>query len=356
MKLHTGNHEGIMPLACYPVAIQSAMDGKPLPVYAEIAPSETCNHACPFCFTEFAQSETVMSEELLFRIMRDLGAWRLPTLEIQGIGEPLLCKSLARGIVLGKTLGIKHICLTTNGVLANEEFLSTAVPSLTYLKFSSMEYDAAKYAYTHGCDQKDHAIVLHNIETACRIRDETKSPCKITVTVMMTNQYEDAYKLAKQMKDIGVDHIQFKTAGRHQNNKGQAWLGFREVEWRNVEPYVALLASEKFFVSFRYDFTTDQKPCERNYSTCHALGLFIHIAADGKIYPCFAHWKNDRYCLGDLSKQHMGELCYSDAFYAAINRVKAETDIKTCAFGCKQDKPNAFLDRLIHPIFGGDVL
>lgn len=323
------------------------------PLYVEISPTSCCNQKCFFCYVDYlGRQNYTIPHDTLIRIFKEMGEAGVKACEIQGTGEPLLNPALPEAIVAGKKAGM-DICLVTNGTLFTEQSLETIVPCLSFMRFSSMELTPELYARTHGTGEEHYHKALNSIKQAVAIRDRDNLDTVIVVTfVVFDYNVTTIMETASMLKDLGINIFTVKPALLINHNKEHDWQQGIHIKYKDLFEKTKALSDENFKVNYRTDFFEHyQAPekCERAYRKCYGVEFEVHIDADAKIYPCMYCWRDERYCLGDLSNKSFTEVWYSEERKKALQRFYDDNVLDKCKLKCKQHAINGYLWNMAHP-------
>ena len=353
--INLGTHDNIPGLLYHPDVLDKWMKGKYFaPLYVEISPTTICNHNCPFCYVSYVRNDKMsIPDDLLTKIFRDMAMAGVKCCEIQGTGEPIVNKGVPDAIVTGKKEGM-DICLVTNGSLLNEDILEKITPCLSFFRFSSLEYSPKLYARTHGTSEKDFHKTINALEMAIKIRDRDKLNTVIVAT-FTAFEYNISHivETTLLMRDVGVDIFTIKPALKLLNN-----LGHEKLDTGLHNKYAELLdkakslSDDNFKFNLRhdmFDYSHDPSSIIIDFEYCYGVEFEITVDADAKIYPCMCHWRDERYCFGDLSKGSFEEVWKSDDRKEKMQRFLIENKKPRCDACCKQFAINPLLNKLKNP-------
>lgn len=361
-SISLGTHTNIPGLLYHPEALAKWMKGEYFPpLYVEISPTTLCNHNCSFCYVNYVREDKMsIPEDLLIKIFRDLGKAGVKACELQGTGEPLLNKGVPDAIVAGKEEGM-DICLVTNGSLFTEDKLEKIIPCLSFCRFSSLECSPKLYARTHGAPEENYNKAITALKTAIKIRERDKLDTVIVAT-FTAFEYNISHivETTQMVKDIGVDIFTIKPALRLLSNPGHENLdvGLHE-KYADLLNEAKSLSDENFKFNIRDDmfvYSQDPSSVEIDFETCYGVEFEILIDADAKIYPCMCHWRDERYCFGDLSKNSFEEIWKSDERKERMQQFLIETKNPRCDVCCKQFSIHPLLNKLKNPPLHSNVI
>lgn len=118
----------------------------PLNINVEI--TTRCNLACSFCTHLSLKADQIgdIPFEEYSRVIREGEVFGLPTVNINGLGEPLLRKDIAEFIRYAKDHGVLDVMFHTNGTIMNEKLADSLIDAgLDRIIFSVDSPDKATY-------------------------------------------------------------------------------------------------------------------------------------------------------------------------------------------------------------------
>lgn len=199
------------------------MAGKPVPIqdpfqrtidYLRVSITDRCNLRCVYCSPERKESHFSESELLSPReIARFVGVAKrfgLRKVRITG-GEPLLRKDVEEIVYLIKSLGIRDVSLTTNGVLLAAMARRLKDVNLDRVNISLDTLSATRYSnMTGGGDIRKVWMAIEEAEAL------GLSPVKINVVPIRDindDEVRDFASLTMQ-RDIHIRFIEYMPVGR----------------------------------------------------------------------------------------------------------------------------------------------
>ena len=147
------------------------------PLYLQIELHQICNLRCPTCTIGIPEaskkyiSEDHMSWELYEKIILEAEKYGCPSLNPQGINEPLLTPDLEKHIKFASQHGFLDIMMNTNATLLSEERSKSLLDcGLTRMRFS---LDAAtEETYKKVRVGGNYETTIKNIENFLKIRKD----------------------------------------------------------------------------------------------------------------------------------------------------------------------------------------
>ncbi len=168
------------------------------PLYLQVELNQVCNLKCPMCPLTIPESrekyitDKHISWEMYEKIILEAEKYNCPSLNPQGVNEPLLDQNLEDYIKFAKKHGFIDIMMNTNATLLSEERSKKLVDSgLTRLRFS---LDAlTKETYEKIRVGANHEKVMRNIDRFIEIRDKNGNKLPfvgVNLVQMKTNEDE----------------------------------------------------------------------------------------------------------------------------------------------------------------------
>ncbi len=324
---------------------------KVAPLYVEISPTSRCNHKCFFCYVDnLNRPNYEIPGDRLIKLFKEMAEAGVKSCEVQGTGEPFMNDALPEAILKGKSAGM-DICVVTNGTLLSKDVINKILPSISFLRISSLEADLKLYSRTHGCPESHYTLSMNAIKEAVSVKQRKRLDTVIVCTFTAFDyNVHGMKKTAEILRDIGIDIFTIKPAlNINPNHHWKQGLHRRFVhEFQDV----CSMSTKDFKVNVRddfFEFYEFPEQVQRSYETCYGCELEIHIDANCRAYPCISHWGNERYCFGDLSSQSFDRFWYSDNRKKQMNKFFTEVNAKKCTVRCKQHGINSYLSAMRHP-------
>jgi GTP 3',8-cyclase len=326
-----------------------------VPLWVEISATNQCNQKCFYCYVEhLGRSNDFIPRDLLHKIVKDLASAGVKCIEFQGTGEPLMNPGVPDAIISGRQNGM-DVCLVTNGTLLNKDIINRILPSLSFIRFSSLAPDEKIYQELHRCPEEHFQKVIKNIESAVKIKEKYKLSIAIVVTFIVfdfTTPY--IFETARLLKNIGVDVMALKPSVVLGKNANHNWEREAYHDKYKDQFHKALELQNNNFKVFLNEKILDSfmngNKVIKNYNRCYGIEFETHIASDAKIYPCQLCWNDEEYCLGDLKKESFSRIWNSRENKDRINKFYRTIQTGQCSeFCCKQHSINGYLWELANP-------
>lgn len=289
------------------------------PVLVEIDPTHLCNQRCIYCYTNKRRESAMLRDDILISCFQQLADAGVKAALAQGTGEPLMHKALPKAIRAGAKRRLT-IGLNTNGVLLNRSVQDQLLENLFYVKFSVIDHNPQRYAYSHGCSEKQWKQLDSNIESAIELREERKLQVALWATLYLDQRnFKDAYNIVKFYKEKGLDYIVIQEATFSElcpmGGKNYASTAFSEKEIDEMRESVLSLNDDNFRVKAQFPLINDAV----NYAGmtketfkpdfCHGPKFYSVISADGEVYPCWRMWgKGKEFSYGSLYEKTFEEI------------------------------------------------
>jgi radical SAM protein with 4Fe4S-binding SPASM domain len=290
------------------------------PVLVEVDPISGCNQNCIYCYANRrTQRGSKLRKDVLVRIFGQLAEAGVKAVLFQGTGEPLLHPEVAPSMEEAARHGLT-IGLNTNGVLLNKSLQERILQHLFYIKFSVIDSDPKRYAYLHGCSEKQWAILQNNMEYAVQVREKRNLKVSLWATQYLDeNNFHDAYRIARFYKEKGLDYIVIQEATYSEyspaGERGYASRCFTEGEIREMKEKVLSLKDDHFNVKVVFPLINDSMnyagQTKENFVAhfCQGPKLYSTICSDGEIYPCWRMWgRGKEFSYGSLYENTFEEI------------------------------------------------
>lgn len=287
------------------------------PIYIEIGLTNNCNHKCVFCALDYLEKgkQYIDTQTLItnLEIMRDYG---VKSVMFAGEGEPTLHKEIGLFTKTAKENGI-DVSITTNGVPFTEKKIEQCLPYLSWVRFSIDSGSTENYAEVHGTNKRDYEKVLKNIQNAVEFKQKNDLEVTIgTQFLMIPQNIGEVEKLAKRLKDIGVDNLQVKPYSHHPSSINN--LCVDSLEYNLIEDSLKGIGDKNFNLFFR-KATIERVAEKKNYPECGGLSFMTLVDARGNVMPCNMFYQNEDFFYGNLYEQNFKDIWESKKRKQIIN-------------------------------------
>lgn len=311
------------------------------PIHVEISPSSGCNQRCKLCCVEWAGHKPVnLEKNIMLGLMDSFARVGVKSFLLAGEGEPLLNPHCREVATKAKSLGI-DAALNTNALLLSLELSKDLLPGLIWARFSIQAADPQKYAYLHGTKEEDFSKVIDNIAKAVQIKRKNNLAVTLGIQqILMDDNWQEVYRIAKLSKDLGVDYFVVKRFSMHPKNSYQVSMNIPQ-KCEEIFEQTASLSDKDFTSIVRWqNFQDDGIPA---YKQCLGLHFVAPILANGKIYTCCNFSRDERFCYGDLHEKSFEEIWQGKRRKEIVEFVETKIDPKKCMSFCRHHSINKFL-------------
>lgn len=343
MKIETENQK----LIYHPDRVSEWLrSGDCYPLYIEIGPTNRCNHHCIFCALDWIEKEHHdISREVMNKAFSEMAACNVKSVMFAGEGEPLLHPHLCEFIVNAKQAGL-DVALATNGVLFTEEKIKTALPHLSWIRFSLDAGTPDTHLAIHKGGQKDFEKIIANIRMAAEIKKRNNYSCVIGIQLLIIPEnIEETLPFIRLMKGLGADNVQLKPYSQHPLSKNRYCVDTTRLD--ELSAQIEEYNDDHFQVIFRQK-SAHRAVEDKPYSKCYGLPFYALIESDGNVIPCNLFHTRAEFSYGNLYVDSFGKIWQSEKRRNVIKKIK-ETGIEVCRKGCRLDPSNRYLYELKHP-------
>jgi radical SAM protein with 4Fe4S-binding SPASM domain len=316
------------------------------PLYVEFGLTNNCNHKCVFCALDYLENgKQYIGTEIMLKALEDMAKYGVKSIMFAGEGEPLLHRDVGLFAKIAKKNGI-DVSITTNGVSLTKKKIEQCLPYLSWIRFSIDSGSAENYAKIHGTNKKDYEKVLENIQNAVEFKRINNLETTIGAQFLMIPQNrEEASRLAKRLKKIGVDNLQIKPYSHHPSSTNNLCVDMHE--YNLIEDSLKEFEDGNFKLIFR-KATIERVAEEKNYLECRGLSFMALVDANGNVMPCNIFYQNKDFFYGNLNKQNFRDIWEGEKRQKVIKNINKE-GLKNCRGGCRLDPINRYLQRLKNP-------
>lgn len=343
MKVEVDSHK----LIFHPQRVSEWLNtGDCFPIYVEMGVTNRCNHRCVFCALDwFEKNPLDLDTAVMKRALREMAECGVKSVMFAGDGEPLLHRDICELISYAKLQDL-DVAIATNGVLFDREKLETALPSLSWVRFSVDAGTAATHKKIHRGGSKDFDRIITNIRDAVAIKKRDNLPVVIGVQfLLIPDSLGDLVPFIELFKEIGVDNVQIKPYSQHPLSKNRYSIEY--AQYQSIEDTVRKYETPEFQVIFRSQ-TTQRLMTKRTYHECYGLPFYTLIEADGTIIPCNLFHHNPDFCYGDLNTESFATIWNGERRKHILQQLTKNT-IEHCRDGCRLDAINRYLSQLKNP-------
>jgi len=283
------------------------------PLNLNVEVTTRCNLSCTFCTQPSLDNEQIgdMSNDLYTRLIEEGKKNNLPTVNLNGLGEPTLRKDIPEMIDLAKKAGVVDIMFHTNATTMTDRLAERLIHSgLDRIIFSVDSPEKETYETMRLMkDPKDNSKslnrgfkwerVIENVKKFKKVRDNkgNKVPIIRTTMVVTDKTVNEVEKFLELWKPIS-DHITVQD------------LTWREKlvnggDWENQENSAVTLDFNKI----------REKAIENDIQfICPYLYQSIYAFFDGKAIPCSNPNARKYMIMGDLNKNSIKEIWNNEQY------------------------------------------
>lgn len=321
-------------------------EGDCFPLYVEIGPTNACNHKCVFCALDFLENgKKFINKDIMIGALENMANVGVKSVMFAGEGEPLLHKDIGLFTAKAKQYGM-DISITTNGVAFTNEKIKECLPNLSWIRFSIDSGCPKNYALIHGTDKGDFTKIIENAKNSVRFRNQNNLKTIIGAQFLMIPQNKgEAVKLAKILKEIGVDNLQIKPYSHHPSSLNN--LIVNPVKYNKLEEELKVFNSDDFQIKFRRA-TIERIGEGNNYPKCYGAPFITLIDAKGNIIPCNLFYDNPEFIYGNLYENKFEEIWKGDRRKKVLQKLEGK-GVGNCRNGCRLDVINRYLHRVKNP-------
>lgn len=317
------------------------------PLYIRIKPTNRCNHNCNYChyrnsyldLDQYNPQDEIPKEKML-EIVEDMAEMGVKAVTFSGGGEPLLYPHIEETMQAVVDAGI-DLSIITNGSLLygrKAEILAKA----KWVRISIESCSDEQYCRIRGIKEGSFEKLCDNIRHFAEIKDKN---CELGINVVVNNEnYKEVYKIAEDMKRLGVNHVKFSPLCS--NHTREYHNAFKDYVSEKLKEAQRDLTDDNFKIIDLYtgDFD-DSVIFERKYSRCPIKEFVCVIAADSKVYYCHdkAYLKDGEVC--DLNKGSFKNLWLSSAVEDKFRCFDAKQVCNQhCVYDSRNELINSFID------------
>lgn len=319
------------------------------PIYLEISPSGICNHRCIFCaFDYLGYQSRFIDTESLKKFLTQAANFGIKSVMYSGEGEPLLHKDIAELILHTRKLGI-DVAITSNGVFLNQDISEECLGSLSWMRISLDAATSDTYAKIHGCKPEDFDLVLKNIDTAVKLKNQHNYSCIIGAQmVLLPENVSEATQLASLLKTKGVDYLIIKPFSRHPLSTCSIKEDFDYNNYLYLAGELNQYSNDRFKIIFRFQAMNKLKD-KRAYQGCPGVSFFAYISSNGDIFPCQSFVSKVELSYGNVHQASFSEIWKSSHKAKVLDFITNDLDVSQCRKACRLDEINRYLWELKHP-------
>ena len=325
-------------LTHYPQAVQIRKREMPEPRMAIVYPTYVCNQDCLWCeyASENTEHHSIMTDDQLMGLIRDLDGIGVKSVEFCGGGEPSLHPKLSEAVRELARRGMSCGILT-NGTKVMGDLAEALVDHGSYVRvgFDGGTEETFNKVKRPKTPSAGFTAVCENVRNLIQMRNERNSKCRISMKLVVDqgNMHEvrEAVELAIELK---VDSIQFKAARLVDSEMNDA-----EAEQVNRD-----------ITAVREDLGQSMAiigGCSKINATtqCWLTPLQLTVDTLGDVYMCcyYTHRK-EKHTIGNCFTDPLKDLWYHEDHWKKIDAIEpCECNNLDCRFV----KYNEIMDKVM---------
>lgn len=294
-----------------------------------------CNLSCRICdIWKNAQNEADMSLELLKQILQNAAYLKVKEIALSG-GEPLLREDIFEILDFSKKMGIKNLGVLSNGLLVNRYF-DKLTPYLIDGSVSLVLSVDSLHAEIHNYVRNSPGVWENSMECLHKLSELKKVYPDVNfniITIIMNRNLEELAEIAKQMKKLNVNSLQFQSIlsnnlKMQERNLSEFWIEQDSLGLLNnaVESIIKLKKEYPGFIKNSVEnlmlmnkyFSADLKAVD---ARCSSASKTMLICNQGLATTCFLPY-------GDFNKENIEDIL------AGKKIVSARKSVEKCPWPC----------------------
>lgn len=320
------------------------------PIYVEISPSGTCNHRCVFCSMDFrGYKAKFLPTPLIKERLRELGTLGVKSIMYAGEGEPFLHKDMVEIAQATKAAGI-DVSFSTNAVLLTPDLIRQILPIASWIKVSCNAGSPETYAAIHRAPAENFNTVMQNLASAVEIRAQEGHSCTLGVQCLLLPETQnEMVPLARRVRDLGLDYLVIKPYTRSRESMSKP---YDDISYKNCTDLAAALQAEgrkNFQVIFRHAAMERWDAKQGSFDRCLALPFWCYVDAEGNVWGCFRHLRDERFRYGNLFETGFAEIWNGPKRTESVAWCNEHFHPRDCHTTCRMEAINSYLWRISHP-------
>lgn len=308
---------------------------KYLPLHVYIEPTTQCNLKCLHCgrtYWKGRDQHRDLEFDAFERLVKELKALGIPSITIQGLGEPLMHPRIFDMIECASTAGLITRFNSNFTILTPEMAERIVTSGHSEVNVSIESIDPEVYADIRR--KGELAPVLANIKLLADTRDRLKSPTpaiQVNAVLMRSNLHE-AEEIVRTVKSLGATLLNFQGLnidgipessrlkdGTRMRENALASLPVSELEAASRR--IEALNSPEFPITTNWDIAgryNEQIP-KNAIRTCRDLWERPYVDSGGRVTPCCLVPDGMMTHMGNLNEKSFEDIWWGEE-YAAFRR------------------------------------
>jgi len=317
-------------IAVYPKVLQILNGEIPLPEVVELFLTNYCNFACPHCrcATHHGDATQFLDVEVLYRLLQELDAKGVKTIELGGGGEPLEHPEIEKILRWFRDQRFR-VGIITNGYrfTSQPELFDLLMDCGDWVRFSLDAVSDDTYRIVHGRSDLSYSVLRSVIVDALRrVRRKPSVDHRPKVGIKLIVQEANEHQVltaVDEAVDLGVDYLQFKWLEDHPRSIPQAR---RATLATDLSRRIRDLSANSVFVDVLPGYGGS-----RVHSRCIMSVLHPVIDWDGAVYMCaFFHHRKEKHAIGNVARERFFNCWGSPLHRERIGQVEPEQCVANC--------------------------
>lgn len=284
------------------------------PRFVDLHISNACNQKCDGCAYKGLLDVSLMTKKDAFNTIKQFIDFGVKGFDFAGGGEPLVLPYLSELWNYIKERNC-YFGVITNGTMLDPNTMDQIIEQGSYIRISLEATNIEDYCLYKNVAPYHWLKVSDNISYLVAKKRHTKSNCEIGLKYAVGESFRGHHHYLGGVGlglGFGVDNVQFK-ALRHEPEE----LSLKEKEMENYYLLSVKKEAPKDFVRSWIVPHTDIPQCWLNP---------LHTVVDhlGNIYLCCYYYYRDNHCIGNILKDSLEELWFSDKHKEMIKSIKKE--------------------------------
>lgn len=325
--------------------------GDTYPVHMAIGLTDYCNHKCIFCNTEFVTADPsrihTIDRTALLRFLKEAKDAGLKAVTICGSGEPLIYPEIVELLYGIHDIGLE-IGIFTNASNLTGKIREAILETCTFVRCSVNAGNSWEHEIVHRVKDEFDNVVSNVTAMVAEKRKRGKVlPTIGTQFVFYEDNYESIPVAAKLWKEAGVDYFEVKPLIEGEGSSVGTTV-FSATDTEKVKKQMELakeLEDEAFQVYIKYDqYSRTLSENIRNYKMCYGQAISTNLWADGNLYICQNHEREED-IIGNIYDSSFMEIWHGEQRKKRIR----EINLAQCPRGCRCDPLNRSIWDYLHP-------
>ena len=271
-----------------------AQKNMPLPEWIQLEPTPRCNLHCGTCTRETMAPERLNKDLSLDEFKKIVSQFpTLKEIKFQGMGEPLLCRSLKSMLEYGTSIGIRFTMIS-NGTILTDENIELV---LKYISHFTISVDAgSKQTFEKVRAGANYERVMENISKLIKQKTELKSKTLIAMSFVVTHlNYHEIPTFIELCEKVGADEFGLVEV--------ENWLMPTQEEYESSKEFIRLareVNAQKYITNYKGKMKPNYLSSLKRKATCPWSFNWCYITAGGFVTPCCIRTNPDAFNFGNI--------------------------------------------------------